>query len=181
MSETCSRCDLPASHRQGRQNLCPMHYRFGQMRAGAKRNGKAVPSMDILAGLVGPNLACADCGVQMNWLARDDQTRVATLQHYRDGAFGLVCRSCNTRHAFTPGDDYRSLPKDHKWCPKCLRAKPDNEFAADRGRSGPRKLKSSCRSCAANQHADWTSRNKDHVNAKQRENRAIRKARRVAC
>jgi len=174
---SCSRCGQPASHYQGHQYLCPKHYRFGQMRANAKRRNKSVPAAYELERLLDPEMKCSDCGVQMNWLARDGQVTVISLQHYRDGSLGLVCRSCNTRHAYTPGDDYRTLPPDHKWCPRCREAKPDTEFAADRNRSGPRKLKSWCRSCSSSAHAEWTKNNRDHVNAKQRERRAGRASR----
>lgn len=173
---TCSKCGSIASHYQGHQHLCPKHYRFGQMRANAKRRGKSVPSHEDLEALLDAHMKCADCGVSMNWLARDGQSTVISLQHYRSGALGLVCRSCNTRHAYTPGDTYRSLPMDHKWCPRCKTSKSDTEFSHDRGRSGPRKIKSWCRACSAKAHSEWTSKNKDHVNAKQRERRARRSA-----
>ena len=109
---TCARCDYPAARFQGRQHLCAMHYRFGQMRANAKRHGKRVPTetelLEMLSDIntsAGP--VCADCSEVMVWLGVEDQRYVVTLQHYRDGDMALVCRSCNTRHAYMPGDMYR--------------------------------------------------------------------------
>lgn len=168
-------CESLATHRQGHQLLCPRHYRFGQMRAKAKQDGKAVPTLAVLEELAEVQGGyCADCAAPMNWLARAGQASVATLQHYRDRTFALVCRSCNTRHAYMPGDTYRAMPKDHKYCPHCKTAKPVAEFSADRGRSGPLKLKSWCKECSHRAHTDWRVNNRDHYNAKQREGRARR-------
>lgn len=173
-AKACSRCGEPAAHQQGHQQLCPQHYRFGQMRATAKRRGLSVPSHEYLSLLVSPGMQCPDCDTVMNWLARDGQTFVATLQHYRDGSFGIVCRSCNTRHAFAPDDTFRDAPKDHKFCPSCRTFHPFANYAADNGRSGPLKLKSWCKSCSHEAHTKWRLENRDHYNSKQRENRAIR-------
>lgn len=172
----CSRCGDHALRRQGHQWLCAKHYRFGQMRANARRRGLAAPSHEQLDTLVSTELRCADCGVIMNWLARDGQASVATLQHYRDGSFGIVCRSCNTRHAFAPGDSFRTAPPDHKFCPRCDQFKPLSEFHADRSRSGPRKIKSWCRTCSNAAHRQWQEKNREYYNAKQREGRARRRA-----
>ena len=170
----CVRCAAAASHKQGRQWLCPKHYRFGQMRAAAKRNGKTVPTAADLDELTPSPFDCQDCGEPMNWLGRDGHTQVATLQHYRDGTHGIVCRSCNTRHAFMPNDDFRGTPKEHKFCPECEAVKPFAAFARDAHRSGPLKLKSWCRVCSGLAHAEWQNNNRDHYNAKQRERRARR-------
>lgn len=170
----CARCGDVAVRYQGHQHLCAKHYRFGQMRAGAKRHGKSVPTHEQLERMVIGGNICADCNSPMNWLASENQTLAATLQHYRDGSFALVCRSCNTRHAFMPDDDYRDTPKDHKLCPKCREVKPDTEFCADNSRSGPRKLKSHCRACSHEAQTDWRIKNREYYNAKQREYRAIR-------
>lgn len=172
----CSRCGSAAVRYQGHQHLCAKHYRFGQMRALAKRRGKSVPDHQELEGLVSDGNRCADCSRLMNWLAAEDQASVATLQHYRDGTYALVCRSCNTRHAYMPGDTYRDVPKDHKLCPKCNEVKPDREFCSDNSRSGPRKLKSHCRECSHKSHTEWRIKNRDHYNAKQRERRAAHPA-----
>jgi hypothetical protein len=64
------------------------------------------------------------------------------------------------------------MPKDHKWCPQCEIAKPFTEYAADNGRSGPMKLKSWCKQCSGASHTQWQRNNREHYNAKQRENRA---------
>lgn len=171
----CARCDVLAVRYQGHQWLCAMHYRFGQMRSKAKRSGKSVPSHGELHALASGT--CRDCGVQMKWLAKENQATVATLQHYRDGSYALVCRSCNTRHAFMPGDSYRDIPKDHKLCPQCSTVKPLAAFSMDNGRSGPMKVKSWCKGCSSASHTQWQRNNREHYNETQREWRARRAAR----
>lgn len=175
--QSCSRCSASASHYQGHQWLCPKHYRFGQMRANAKRRGLLVPSHDDLVQMVPKGMHCPECHIVMNWLGRDGQTYVATLQHYRDGQMAIVCRSCNTRHAFAPGDTFRDTRKDHKFCPQCLTFRPFTEFYADKSRSGPMKLKSWCRDCSHQSHTIWRTKNREYYNEKQRENRARRSER----
>lgn len=171
----CSRCGASAARRQGHQWLCARHYRFGQMRSRAKQDGKVVPSHQQLEAL--HRDTCVDCGVVMNYLSRaGEHERTASLQHYRDGSLAIVCRSCNTRHAFMPGDTYRDMPKDHKRCPRCEAIKPLTAFAADNGRSGPMKIKSHCKTCSHASTTQWRKDNRDHYNTKQREGRARRAA-----
>lgn len=172
----CDRCGGPSSHKQGHQNLCSKHYRFGQMRATAKRHGKTVPSHGQLSEMSGSDLVCPDCQRQMNWLSKDGNDTVASLQHYRDGTMAIVCRSCNTRHAFMDGDSYREMPKDHKYCPLCKQAKPLEEFTLDSSRSGSAKRKSKCRDCSDYQVKEWKESNRDRYNEYQRQYRANRKA-----
>lgn len=150
-------CESIAARFQGHQHLCAKHYRFGQMRASAQRHGKVVPSVARLEALVAAHdgLLCADCSNHMNWLGAVNKTRVASLQHYRDGTLGLVCRSCNTRHAHMEGDSFRDVPAFHKHCPHCKSVKPFSSFAADNSRSGPLKLKSWCKDCSSEAHREW--------------------------
>lgn len=108
-AKVCSRCGELACRKQGNQWLCPKHYRFGQMRSLARVRRKLVPSHAELHQMPGVNLICPDCGRLMNWFARDGQASVASLQHYRDGSMAIVCRSCNTRHAYAPNDDFRGI------------------------------------------------------------------------
>jgi hypothetical protein len=171
----CSRCGVGAVRKQGHQWLCARHYRIGQMRSRASRDGKAVPTHEQLETMWRDT--CADCGVVMNVLSRDgERERTASLQHYRDGSLAVVCVSCNARHASMPGDTFRDMPKDHKRCPRCETIKTFASFSADLGRSGPMKLKSWCKSCASASHTEWQRNNREHYNAKQREARAVRRA-----
>ena len=171
----CSRCGIDAVRKQGHQWLCAKHYRFGQMRAKAKQSGKLVPSHEQLEAMLRDN--CTDCGVAMNLLSKSgEREKTASLQHYRNGSLGIVCTSCNTRHAFMPSDTYRDMPKDHKWCPRCEAAKPFSEYAADNGRTGPMKLKSWCKQCSSTSQTEWQRNNRDHYNATQRAWRAARNA-----
>jgi hypothetical protein len=153
-----------------------MHYRFGQMRANAKRHGKTIPSREQLSQMSGTSLICPDCNVQMNWRAKDGQNTVASLQHYRDGSMNIVCRSCNTRHAFMPKDSYREMPKDHKLCPACKSIKPLDQFTKDNYQAGQAKRKRKCRSCSDKLVNEWKEKNRDKYNQYQREYRAKRKS-----
>ena len=129
--------------------------RFYQMRREAERKGKAVPTMNQLYALASNGLSCPDCGVTMHWLEKESPRFVITLQHYRDGSFGLVCKSCNSRHRNMPGDDYRSSPKDHKYCPHCKLLKPFSKFAHDSTRKGTMQLKSWCMECMNAARKKW--------------------------
>jgi hypothetical protein len=162
--------------KQGHQHLCAKHYRFGQMRVTAKRHGKETPSHASLHAMVNDQMLCPDCGVQMNWRAKNGKSTVASLQHYRDGRMAIVCLSCNTRHASMEGDSYCDMPKDHKQCPSCKTIKHQSCFFADNGRSGPIKRKSTCKSCSDDKVKQWKERNRDDYNAYQRAYRAKRKA-----
>lgn len=172
----CSRCDDPAVRKQGHQQLCAKHYRFGSMRTRAKRDNKLVPSHDELECMPGSDLNCPDCSRQMNWLAADGQSSVASLQHYRDGSMAIVCRSCNTRHAFMPDDSYRCMPKDHKYCAKCGMTKALDEFYIDDGRGGDIRRKSHCKPCSDKEVSAWKEKNRERYNEYQRRYRARRKA-----
>lgn len=172
----CSVCNLSSTIKQGNQMLCDMHYRFGQMRSNAKRHEKVVPSREQLSQMSGASLICPDCGVQMNWRAKDGQNTVASLQHYRDGTMNIVCRSCNTRHAYMPEDSYRDMPKDCKLCPVCEEIKPITEFTKDNNRSGQTRRKSKCRSCSNKLVNEWKEKNRDKYNEYQRSYRAKRKS-----
>jgi hypothetical protein len=172
---TCSRCEQPAVIKQGHQALCSMHYRFGQMRCLAKRRGLAVPSHSKLHELHALlfEMHCPHCQRQMNWRASDGQSTVISLQHYRDGSYGLICRACNTRHAKMPGDTFCLLPDQHKACGRCKSILPMTEFDTDN--SGRWLNKSSCcKTCRNAKHKEWVAKDRDYVNAKQREGRQRR-------
>lgn len=172
----CSVCGEAAVRVQGHQKLCAKHYRFGQMRATAKRRGLYVPTHAELHMLVRDDNRCVDCTRAMVWLGKEDSVLVATLQHYRDGTIALVCLSCNSRHASMPEDTYRDMPKDHKRCPQCAAIKPFGAFAKDNSHTGTIKLKSWCKTCSGIAHGKWQQNNREHYNAKQREGRANRKS-----
>lgn len=172
----CSKCSSEATIKQGNQWLCDKHYRFAQMRASAKRNGKLCPPVVILESLKGADLTCPDCGVSMNWRAKDGQCTVATLQHYRNGALAIVCLTCNTRHAFMESDEYQRMDKDHKQCPSCKQIKPLTNFTLDAGRSGMAKRKSICSSCSNVKVQKWKEANREKYNEYQRAYREKRKA-----
>jgi len=171
----CAKCEEPSVIQQGHQKLCERHYRFASMRSGAKKANKYVPSHEELEVLFDPEMICPDCKVKMNWRAKDGRSTVATLQHYRDGTLGIVCLSCNTRHAFMPEDTYREMPKDHKYCPKCKSIKHENDFYLDAHRQGVLKRKSYCNKCSDESYKKWVEQNREKYNQRQREYRARRK------
>ena len=176
-AKRCSKCVRPAYMRQGHQWLCAMHYRFGQMRANAKRNGKEVPTHDQLNDLMEATNGsrCFGCHKIMNWLSGTNQSLVISLQHDRDGTLRLLCRGCNTRHAIHPGDTYYAVPTNGKWCPDCDLVLTRDQFCRDRSR--PIGLKSYCKACSKKKHDLWRKKNRTHYNAYQRKQRATRKAR----
>lgn len=170
-------CLHPSVLRQGHQMLCAKHYRFGQMRSVARRDGKYVPSHDQLHELLEKQgMACSDCGMAMNWRSTDGRSTVLSLQHYRDGSIAFACLSCNTRHAYMPGDAFRGIPSDHKLCPSCEKVKPSVEFTKDHSRSGALRRKSLCRMCSDASVNKWKESNRDQYNQYQRAYRAKRKS-----
>lgn len=171
-ANVCSICKIEAKHVQGHQHLCSKHYRFGQMRSSAKRHGKTVPSREILEKLSHIENKCGDCGIQMNWLAKEGHSTVVTLQHYRNGEYGFVCLSCNVRHAAMPDDSYRDMPKDHKFCPHCKSIKSLDDFSADNSRSGGKKIKSWCKKCSNLSVTKWKEKNVIRYNEYQRKYRS---------
>ena len=171
----CSRCINDATIKQGNQNLCDKHYRFGQMRVAAKRYKKVVPSHEKLEQIISVGMNCPDCNVLMNWRSKDGRSTVASLQHYRNKTISIVCLSCNTRHASMEGDSYCEMPKDHKKCPSCLEIQPRINFYIDNARSGIIKSKSNCKKCSDKKVYQWKEKNKDEYNAYQRAYRAKRK------
>lgn len=154
-TRTCSRCAATAIRVQGRQWLCARHYRFGQMRATAKRRAKSVPTHSMLESLA-RNMTCIGCGREMVWLGSIDQSRVVSLQHDRDGTLRLLCRGCNTRHATHPGDTFYTLPRGYLRCSDCASLLAESAFARDRSR--PRGRRSYCKKCANIRHAEWRAR-----------------------
>lgn len=172
----CTYCNLDWVIKQGNMHLCVMHYRICQMRASASRNNKFVPTREQIEQLVRDPFDCIDCFRTMNWRGVDGgKDTVASLQHYRDGSLGIVCRSCNTRHAFMPDDSYRQIDTSFKYCPTCKKVKPRSDYGIDNNRSGVIKTKSYCNSCEAKRLEKYRKENKDVYNAYQRAWRAKRK------
>jgi hypothetical protein len=126
---------------------CKRCWRFRYMRICATKYNKVVPSIDALdemeASLV--RFQCPHCSRQMNWLAREGESTVVTLQHYRDGRMGLICRACNTKHAKMPEQVFLSLRDGQKWCPACKTVKALSGFYASAHTK--EKVTSVCKPC----------------------------------
>lgn len=166
----CKWCKGTAFIKQGRIWLCKKHYRFQQMRVRAKRKGKEVPSynlLDEMLYLVGSvYMACPACGSKMNWLSSEGKRTVISLQHNRDGTLGFLCRSCNTRHAYFPGDTFYDVPFGHKFCNDCQQVLPFKVFSRDKFRSDG--YRSYCKPCAYLRQKKYISQNRSKYNEKRR-------------
>lgn len=148
----CKECgDGTLAVQRGKERYkCLKHLRFAYMRWCASNRGLAVPSREELERLLALSngMRCADCGKQMVWI-REAGVRDAavSLQHYRDGTFGLVCSSCNTRHQHMPGDTFRQVGPDFKHCARCNTTKPRSEFYPHRA-GGSKGRSSNCIKCS---------------------------------
>lgn len=128
----CTICADLATVIRNKTHLCDMHYRTQQMRVGARVSNKAEPSAlcvnNLAKCLVLAGMKCPVCDRVMNWLFKDGRSTVVTLQHDRDGTIRLMCKGCNSKHHWLPGDSFYDLPEGHKRCPKCGDIKPRAEF-----------------------------------------------------
>lgn len=154
----CYVCGEEAIKRLGRSNLCAEHRRFVQMQKTAKYDKKYVPSIYEIQSLVPKDMKCGDCGVEMNWIDNSKRSRGAVLQHYRDGALGITCMSCNTKHGMMPGDSYRDLPKGHKLCGGCKTIKPLDMFGKRSAKEGDYP-KTKCKACELEAQKTWRLKN----------------------
>jgi hypothetical protein len=156
----CSRCGEPATIFQDDTNYCDLHYRYRQMRHGAQRGEKAIPSFELLDQLFQElrleSWKCPACKRTMNLLMKDGHASMVTLQHDRGGAIRLICFSCNSRHQHHPGDTYYELPEGHKRCHVCEKIKPLEEFYT---RMSP------CKTCQREKAKSYFHANKEARNA----------------
>lgn len=133
---TCYKCPAAPVIFSRQTNLCAVHYRMRQMKYDAQASGKVIPDDAVIQSLfdaaIADGMKCPVCGVVMNWRATDGRKTVLSLQHNRDGTFGLMCLGCNVRHQFYPGDDFYSIPAGHRHCKGCNVTKPLTEFSAHR-------------------------------------------------
>lgn len=157
----CRWCDQPGTRFHGSTPYCVIHARFVQMRGGAKTHGKAVPGLAELEAMRSAlvDMRCPHCRRQMHW-GRSDGPAASqiTLQHYRDGTMGLLCHSCNSRHAAHAGDDFMSIPVTHKLCRDCGEVKPLEAFGFNRNHQRFNDRHTYCRGCMNARVAAWRSR-----------------------
>jgi hypothetical protein len=145
----CSQCDFEATYVFGHTRLCDIHYRIKQMRENSKSHGKYSPTRKELEDLIPEDMKCPECKVTMRWrrkLYEKGVNNQITIQHWRDGTIGLICLSCNARHASMPDDSYKDMPKDHKLCPRCQQILHENNFCVKNSRA-VLKRNSICNSC----------------------------------
>lgn len=117
------RCGAFAFRARGKSAYCLKHHRFHQMRKEAKSRGLLVPTWQQLEWLLPVDMVCHECDEPMIWTAPAGSTsRGATisLQHYRDGSFGLIHHRCNVIHGkLTVLGEHDRLPEGMKACPRC--------------------------------------------------------------
>jgi hypothetical protein len=100
--------------------------RLQNMRAAAKRRGVVVPSMEELLAMVPADMKCPCCGRDMVWTTKlGTRADVISLQHYSNGAIGMVCYSCNSRMRHLHDD---IPPEGWKLCAVCKVTKKYEAF-----------------------------------------------------
>lgn len=168
----CSKCDSPAVRRTWRVNWCAKHYRFSSMRQVAQARKLYAPTFDEMQEMVDSldGMKCPHCERKMNWLLKENAALVITLQHYRNGTIGVLCKSCNSRHAAQPGDEFTEIPLTHKRCHKCSQVLPRTAFGRNRGRT-----RSACKTCNVKASSAYFKANSTKVNARQNRSRAIKR------
>jgi RNA polymerase subunit RPABC4/transcription elongation factor Spt4 len=113
-----------------------LHIRAQRMRTCAINEGKFVPTMEQCKELIEKSgMICPACGKEMIYQApkRIGINDVVSLQHWRNGTVGVLCRGCNVRERANPTDEM--VPPDQKFCPSCEEVKPRTEFYKDRGQT----------------------------------------------
>ena len=176
MHEKCKWCNSKAYKKQGRIWLCVKHYRFSTMRGRAKTCNKEVPTYDYLENRLRiSKMKCEYCHIKMNWLAKNGQKKVMTLQHDRSGLMRFLCRSCNAKHGSMPENIFYTMNHNtHRYCQDCRKAMLKEIFFKDN--FNPTKRKSYCKKCSTKRVLNWRNNNKKYYNEKQKEYRAKRKA-----
>lgn len=125
-------CGEPESRFRGNHWICIVHNRFDTMTTCARDKGKRIPTYEELssmaATLIANDMKCWHCGQKTQWAGKRSDTHTITLQHDRSGEIRFLCKTCNARHQFFPGDTFYDVPLDHKFCPKCKRTMHASEF-----------------------------------------------------
>lgn len=156
----CKWCVEPGYKIQGSILLCAKHYRMQTMRTRAKRDGKVVPSYELLERL-SVNMVCVKCKRTMTWLRTLGVSQQASLQHDHSGEIKIICLGCNSSHRHNPNDSFYSIPDDHKFCKHCKLVLPLNRFHKDSHNSTG--VTSHCRKCNTIKHGEWSRKNADHI------------------
>lgn len=164
----CSLCPNESVIKQGHQFLCVRHYRLRQMRHKAKYDGKSAPSMSELETMIPDGMICPFCKKVMNWRRCDGQATVITIQHDRSGLVRMLCQSCNTRHAFFPGDTFYDHDQSKRRCGCCKLALPLDRFPSNRTCGLLMSKHNYCQTCCTQKHKVWRNKNRNRENAKQR-------------
>jgi hypothetical protein len=157
ISLKCRRCNEPALKSSPR--LCAKHARFRMMRRQALIDRKAVPTIEQIEALFAAldAMRCPHCQREMAWKRQPVPAMQMTLQHYRSGAFGLICFSCNSRHAASEDDTI--LPPGMKRCKGCKQVKPFADFRPDSNRPATTRF-SYCFPCDKARKLRWYYENK---------------------
>lgn len=161
--------------------LCPKHLRLRYMTALAHTRGLPAPSLEEFNSMFEATngMICPDCGKKMTMFKSDGNAAdTMTLQHYRHKPMGLVCQSCNTRHAFMEGDSFCDLPKGMKRCPGCKQILPFSAFRREPEKVGRfMNRRAVCRPCDNKRNASWIKRNRERYNENRRRMRERKRQR----
>ena len=176
---TCSQCECEATYVDKNRRYCDKHYRLNQMRQDSWTRRGVKHTAKELEALLPVDMKCPRCKVDMIWRRLQKQKGIAnqiTIQHWDNGAVGFLCHRCNSQHGSMDDESFSSMPKDHKFCPKCKSIKHESMFCFKSSRA-LLKRNSICRECGSVASKDWRSKpeNKEHVNAYQRAYRLKRK------
>ena len=142
----CSRsnCSLTASRLYGQHRLCDRHYRLSRIRTTSQRRGKRVPVMSWLESNIPNPFVCPHCKRELVWNAKENRSRVLTIQHDHNGNIRFLCQGCNSRHWRISNDGFYRGRLDQKHCARCSKWKPLSAFHKGDGYMG---RSSMCRSC----------------------------------
>ena len=140
---------------------CVQHYRFENMRIGARVAKKYVPTRKELKLLVPKNMVCVGCERTMSWSSLGGGSTIVTLQHDRDGTLRLICLRCNVRHSRQPGDSFYKIPIGYWRCCRCKKIKLRSDFITARNKNGSRSIQA-CRVCSAAKTKRWRQKNSKH-------------------
>lgn len=149
--------------------------RFAQMRRDSKKRGVSVPSIETLAELYDASgMKCFKCERMMVVSSVEDRCRVMTVQHDRSGAVRLLCKSCNTSHAFHDGDSFYEIPSGHVECSRCRTVKAAEEFYITRRTNRDNRVyrDSRCKDCSRKKNAMYRATVNGGWNAYAAERRA---------
>lgn len=133
--KSCVKCgSFDIYRKRTRSYFCLKHDRFEGMRNTARSRNKYIPSHQELETLldVTNGMACIGCNTKMVWTRKENNKKVMTLQHDRDGTLRFLCQSCNARHVGFEEDSFYSNLKLKLFCHRCKEPKTKQDLYPDK-------------------------------------------------